>query len=66
MSGGEPAQGGDKDVRPTARVDLSCGSGGDLVLGSIDELAVREAGAGADECDEVGCVHRASVPVLTR
>jgi len=37
-----------------------------LVLGSIDELAVREAGAGADECDEVGCVHRASVPVLTR
>ncbi len=30
-----------------------------LVVGSFDELALLESGAGTDERDEVGCVDRA-------
>ena len=37
---------------------LGCGVDG-LAVGSFDELAGLEAGSGADEGDEVGCVHGA-------
>jgi hypothetical protein len=30
-----------------------------VVVGSFDQFAGFEACAGADECDQVGCVHRA-------
>lgn len=40
--------------------DLLGGFGGEGFVGSFDEFAALEDGAGADECDQVGCVHRAS------
>jgi hypothetical protein len=40
-------------------ISLVVGSFDRVVVGSFDELAVLEAGAGADERDEVGCVDRA-------
>ena len=43
--------------RPVDQDLLGCGVDG-LAVGSFDELAGFEAGSGADEGDEVGCVHR--------
>jgi hypothetical protein len=39
--------------------DLLGGRGWGVVVGSFDEFACLEACAGADERDEVGCVHGA-------
>src|SRR5947207_2659936 len=39
--------------------DLLGGCGRGVVVGSFDQLAGVEAGASADEGDEVGCVHGA-------
>ena len=44
--------------RPVDQDLLGCGVGG-LAVGSFDEFAGLEAGSGADERDEVGCVHGA-------
>ena len=50
--------GGEQLSRPVDQDLLGCGVDG-LTVGSFDEFAGLEAGSGADEGDEVGCVHGA-------